>query len=168
LILIYINVDYHRTQDLIESVKEITEDNFDLIVTLGYPLGYAIRETAQDKINQKFLIIDGYQKINLPNVMELEFTVNEGAYLIGVLSDLKASANDNITHRFGFWGGLNNEAVNSYKAGYVQGILSILPDALFREYRLAGKDIWVIGYDLDLFNVFWLFRQYGGKVVKML
>ncbi|MDR0313422.1 MAG: BMP family ABC transporter substrate-binding protein [Treponema sp.] len=124
------------TDSSISLIENLIDENVDLIVSIGFFFCDAIIEVARKNHGQRFIVIDGYAAINLPNVLEIEFAVHEGSYLVGALAALMAIKNGDNALRFGFLGGVNNEIVNSFNSGYVQGVLSVLPNAELVEYYL--------------------------------
>jgi len=72
--------------------------------------------------------------VNLPNVMQATYAEHEGSYLVGVAAALKAQADGIANPRFGFIGGVPGSVITKFEVGYVQGILSVFPDAQIVDY----------------------------------
>ena len=70
-------------------------------------------------------MIDGYdpdKKVN-KNVSYLGFAENEGSYLVGAAAALKTK-----TDHIGFVGGVHNDLIKKFEAGYVAGAQAVNPD----------------------------------------
>ena len=72
--------------------------------------------------------------VALPNVMQFTFAEHEGSYLVGVIAALKAKADGIKNPKFGFIGGVPGAVITKFEVGYVQGILSVTPDAEIVDY----------------------------------
>ena len=123
-----------QTQDMyIPNIRQATDEKYDLIVTTGFTFADALQKVAADNPNQKYLIVD-FSGINLPNVMQTTYAAAQSSYLVGVAAALKAKA-DNISNpRFGFIGGIPSGVITEFEMGYVQGVLSVIPNAQILDY----------------------------------
>jgi basic membrane protein A len=123
-----------QTQDMyIPNIRQATDEGYDLIVTTGFTFADALETVASQNPNQDYVIID-VDWVDLPNVMQATYAEHEGSFLVGVATALKAKA-DNITNpRFGFIGGVPGAVITKFEVGYVQGILSVYPDAQIVDY----------------------------------
>ena len=72
-----------------------------------------------------FAVIDGFDPDNKPNpnVAYLGFAENEGSYLVGVAAALKTK-----TGTIGFVGGVHNDLIKKFEAGYMAGAKATKPD----------------------------------------
>ncbi|MDR2070903.1 MAG: BMP family ABC transporter substrate-binding protein [Treponema sp.] len=123
-----------QTQDMyVPNLKQATDEGYDLIVTTGFTFADALTEVAGGSPNQKYLIVD-VDWVNLPNVMQAVYAEHEGSYLAGVAAALKAKADGITAPRFGFIGGVPSGTITKFEVGYVQGILSVFPDAGIVDY----------------------------------
>jgi basic membrane protein A len=128
--------------------------------------------------------------------MQAVYAEHEGSYLAGAAAALKAKEDGIVNPRFGFIGGVAGSVITKFEVGYVQGILSVIPDAQIvdyytnsfgepglaktqaknwydsgvyaifsaagasgngtiaqaKEYRAAGKNVWAIGVDSDMYE----------------
>jgi len=123
-----------QTQDMyIPNIRQATDEGFDLIVTTGFTFADALDTVAKQNPNQKYIIIDvGW--LNLPNVMQAVYAEHEGSYLVGVATALKAKADGITNPRFGFIGGVPGATITKFEVGYVQGLLSVFPNAQIVDY----------------------------------
>ncbi|GHV93402.1 BMP family ABC transporter substrate-binding protein [Spirochaetia bacterium] len=118
-----------QTQDMyIPNLRQATDEGYDLIVTTGFTFADALGEVAAKNPSQKYMIVD-VDWVNLPNVMQAIYAEHEGSFLVGAAAALKARADGIANPRFGFIGGVPGATITKFEVGYVQGILSIIPNA---------------------------------------
>jgi basic membrane protein A len=123
-----------QTQDMyIPNLRQATDEDYDLIVATGFTFADAVTEVAKGNPNQKYMIVD-VDSVNLPNVLEVIFAEHEGSYLVGVAAALKAKADGIVDPKFGFIGGVPGATITKFEVGFVQGVLSVLPDAQILDY----------------------------------
>ncbi|QQO08925.1 BMP family lipoprotein [Breznakiella homolactica] len=123
-----------QTQDMyIPNLMQATDEHYDLIITTGFTFADALSDVAQRNPNQNYMIID-VDWVNFPNVMQVMFAEHEGSYLVGVAAALKAKADGITNPRFGFIGGIAGQTITKFEVGYVQGVLSVLPNAQIVDY----------------------------------
>jgi len=123
-----------QTQDMyIPNLRQATDEGYDLIITTGFTWDGALDTVASDNLNQKYLIVD-VDWLGAPNVMQAVYAEHEGSYLVGVAAALKAVEDGIANPRFGFIGGVAGAVITKFEVGYVQGILSVLPDAQIVDY----------------------------------
>jgi basic membrane protein A len=128
------------SQDMfLPMLQQATDDGYDLIITAGFMFDNATLTAAQKNPDQKYMIVD-VDYVPAPNILQAVFAEHEGSYLVGVAAALKA-IEDNIPNpRFGFIGGVVDPTITKFEIGYVQGILSILPDAEIVDYYVGSWD----------------------------
>lgn len=123
-----------QTQDLyIPNLKQASDEKYDLIIVTGFTWADALAEVAALYPQQKYLIVD-VDWLSNPNVMQATFSEHEGSFLVGVAAALKAKADGIANPRFGFIGGVPGPVITKFEMGWVQGILSILPNAQIVDY----------------------------------
>jgi basic membrane protein A len=123
-----------QTQDMyIPNIRQATDEGFDLIVTTGFTFADALDTVAKQNPNQHYVIVD-VDWVNLPNVMQAMYAEHEGSYLVGVATALKAKADGIANPRFGFIGGVPGAVITKFEVGYVQGLLSVFPNAQVVDY----------------------------------
>ncbi|MDR3138758.1 MAG: BMP family ABC transporter substrate-binding protein, partial [Treponema sp.] len=123
-----------QTQDMyIPNLRQATDEQYDLIVTTGFTFADALFEVAGGNPNQKYMIVD-VDWINLPNVLNAIFAEHEGSYLAGAAAALKAKADGISNPRFGFIGGIPGATITKFEVGFVQGVLSVFPNAQIVDY----------------------------------
>ena len=77
--------------------------------------------SAEANPDTSFAIIDSV--VDLPNVASLVFAENEGSFLVGAAAALKSQ-----TGTIGFIGGVENDLIKKFEAGYVAGAQAVNPD----------------------------------------
>ena len=123
-----------QTQDMyIPNIRQATDEGYDLIVTTGFTFADALETVAGMNPKQQYMIVD-VDWVNLPNVMQATYAEHEGSYLVGVATALKAKADNIANPRFGFIGGVPGSVITKFEVGFVQGVLSVLPNAQIVDY----------------------------------
>jgi basic membrane protein A len=123
-----------QTQDMyIPILMQTADETYDLVVAAGFDFADALGEVAERTPDQNYLMVD-VDWIDLPNVLNVVFAEHEGSYLVGVAAALKAKADGITDPRFGFIGGIADPTITKFEIGYIQGVLSVLPNARFVEY----------------------------------
>jgi basic membrane protein A len=123
-----------QTQDMyIPNLRQATDEGYDLIIATGFTWDTAVERVASDNPHQKYLIVD-VDWLESPNVMQAVYAEHEGSYLVGVAAALKALEDGIVNPRFGFIGGVPGAVITKFQVGYVQGILSVIPDAQIVDY----------------------------------
>ena len=121
-------------QDMyIPNLRQATDESYDLIIATGFTWDSALDTVAADNPNQKYMIVD-VDWLESPNVMQAVYAEHEGSYLVGVAAALKALEDGIANPRFGFIGGVAGAVITKFEVGYVQGILSVLPNAQIVDY----------------------------------
>jgi len=122
------------TQDMyIPNLRQATDEGYDLIIATGFTWDAAMDRVASDNLNQNYLIVD-VDWLDTPTVMQAVYAEHEGSYLVGVASALKALEDGIVNPRFGFIGGVAGAVITKFQVGYVQGILSVIPNAQIVDY----------------------------------
>ena len=123
-----------QTQDLyVPNLKQAADEKYDLIIVTGFTWSDALGEVAPTYPEQKFMIVD-VDWVAQPNVMQVTFSEHEGSYLVGVAAALKAKADGIAKPKFGFIGGIPGAVITKFEVGFVQGVLSVSPDAQIVDY----------------------------------
>jgi len=123
-----------QTMDMyVPNLRQATDEGYDLIITTGFTWDEALDTVASDNPGQKYLIVD-VDWVSAPNVMQAVYSEHEGSYLVGVAAALKAQEDGVANPRFGFIGGVAGAVITKFEVGYVQGILSVFPNAQIVDY----------------------------------
>jgi basic membrane protein A and related proteins len=109
------------------AMRAFAEENFDLIIGVGFAQGPIMQKVAEDYPNIKFAIVDGVildkDGKPLPNVASLVFREHEGSYLVGMLAAMKSK-----TGVLGFVGGMDIPLIHKFETGYEEGAKSVNPN----------------------------------------
>ncbi len=123
-----------QTQDqYVPTLKQLADENYDLICATGFTFADAITEVADLYPDQKFVIID-VDWIGRPNVKEFIFHEEEGSYLVGLVAAYQSKADGVNNPKFGFVGGVPGATITKFEMGYIQGLHAVLPDAEIVDY----------------------------------
>lgn len=116
------NGDQATDDDRYDAMKAAVENGAEVVVCAGYMQGAAIAKAAEEFTDVKFIFIDGWavetaEGVVLDNVAGVVFHEEQCGYLAGY-----AAVKEGYT-KLGFCGGGggDNDAVNRYGWGYVQG-----------------------------------------------
>jgi len=123
-----------QTQDMyIPNLRQATDEGYNLIVATGFTWDQSLEKVASENPNQKYMIVD-VNWLSPTNVMQAIYAEHEGSYLVGVAAALKAREDGIANPRFGFIGGVPGATITKFEVGYVQGILSVIPNAQIVDY----------------------------------
>jgi len=123
-----------QTQDMyVPNLKQATDEGYDLIVATGFTWADALAEVAKDNPKQKYLIVDT-DWLEGSNIMQAAYAEHEGSFLVGAAAALKAKEDGVTNPRFGFIGGVPGGLITKFEVGYVQGVLSVIPNAQIVDY----------------------------------
>ena len=123
-----------QTQDMyIPNLRQAADEGYDLIMVTGFTWADALGEVAPQYPDQKFTIVD-VDWVGQPNVMEFIYSEEQGSYLVGLVAALQAKEDGIANPKFGFIGGVPGATITKFEMGYVQGILSVFPDAEIYDY----------------------------------
>ncbi len=125
--------------DYIPNLSTFADQKKDLIVAPGYYFGSPIAETANNFPEQKMLIIDGVLEEPKDNVVCAVFAQNEGSYLVGVATALKAQEAGKT--KVGFIGGDEFSVIHEFEAGFEEGVKAVDPNMeVVVEYAMSFED----------------------------
>ncbi|MFW5912039.1 MAG: BMP family lipoprotein [Candidatus Hadarchaeota archaeon] len=93
------------------------EEEYDLIVCVGFDQAAALENVASDYPDQDFAIVDGHVE-GANNVASLLFNDWEEAFLAGVVAGEMTE-----TNKIGIEGGMDIDLINNFVMGYRQGAL---------------------------------------------
>ena len=92
------------------NMETFVDEDYDLIISVGYMLADATREAAEANPDTKFAIIDD-SSIDLPNVTSLMFKAEQASYLVGYVAGLTTKTNN-----IGFIGGMELDTTKAIDA----------------------------------------------------
>ena len=103
------------------NLNNLLRRDFDLVFGVGFMMGDAIEEMANDNPDAKLALIDA--EVKADNVASILFKEQEGAFLAGVVA-----ASMSESGKIGFIGGTDIPVINRFHAGFVEGALAVNPD----------------------------------------
>jgi basic membrane protein A and related proteins len=92
-----------------------------LIIGVGFLWGDAITAGAKANTGIDFGIIDSV--VDAPNVVAMTFAEEQGSFLVGAAAAMKSK-----TGHIGFIGGVENDLIKKFEAGYTAGAKQVNPD----------------------------------------
>ena len=111
------------------NINTFIDEEYDLIICVGYMLADATREAAEDNPDQLFAIIDD-SSIDLPNVACLMFAQEQASYLVGLVA---GSVTQSKT--VGYVQGMVSDSMNLFGIGFITGVQEVCPDATVLQYN---------------------------------
>lgn len=115
--------------DYAPNLETFADEEYDLIISIGYMLADATRTAAEANPDIKFAIVDD-ATIDLPNVTCLMFRAEQASYLAGYVAG-KTTKTNNI----GYVAGMANETMNQFGYGYCAGALDANPDVKIQQFN---------------------------------
>ncbi len=106
----------------VPNFTAFAEQNYDLIVGVGFLLTDAINEVAPQFPNEHFVLVDATS--SAPNVASLITRDQEGAYLVGAIAGMMTK-----TNKVGFVSGVSSDEMNKFEYGYKAGVKTTNPTA---------------------------------------
>ncbi|HEX9960243.1 MAG TPA: BMP family ABC transporter substrate-binding protein, partial [Pyrinomonadaceae bacterium] len=125
------------------AMRAFAEENFDLIIGVGFAQGPIMQKVANDYPDIKFAIVDGVifeadGKTPKQNVASLVFREHEGSFLVGMIAAAKSK-----TGKLGFVGGMDIPLIHKFETGYEEGARSVNPNIqVFDNYVGVTDSAW--------------------------
>jgi basic membrane protein A and related proteins len=106
-------------------LREMADAGMNPVIGVGFAYSFSVNVVAPDYPDVSFAVIDGFDPDAEPNdnVAYLGFAEHEGSYLVGAAAALKSEAG-----HIGFVGGVNNDLIKKFEAGYTAGARAVNPD----------------------------------------
>ena len=111
------------------NINTFIDEEYDLIICVGYMLADATREAAEANPDQLFAIIDD-ASIDLPNVACLMFAQEQASYLVGLVAGAVTESKT-----VGYVQGMVSDSMNLFGIGYITGVLESCPEATVLQYN---------------------------------
>lgn len=105
-----------------DLLKQLAEADYNPIIAVGFAYGEDVKKAAETYPDIQFAVVDSAS--NAPNVTGLLFAEEQGSYLAGVAAATKAKSG-----HVGFVGGVENDLIKKFEAGFVTGVKSVKADA---------------------------------------
>jgi basic membrane protein A len=125
--------------DYAVNITQFLDQDYDVIVTVGFLLGDDTLTFAQDNSDTYFAIVDYAYEEPPENLLGLTFATDEAAFLAGYLA-----AGMTQTGRVGTFGGIDIPPVTIFMVGFQSGV------EYYNEQH--GTDVEVLGMDLYVGN----------------
>ncbi|MFF7728315.1 BMP family protein [Streptomyces sp. NPDC008001] len=116
-----------------QRLSSLAEAGYNPVIGVGFNYGKSLEKVAKDYPKTNFAIVDSV--VPGANVDSITFGEHEGSYLAGVAAALKSK-----THKVGFIGGVDNELIKKFAAGFVQGVKDTDPKADVSPEFLGSTD----------------------------
>ena len=116
--------------DYTPNIETFVDEDYDLIICVGYMLADACKTAAETYPDQQFAIIDDASNAALPNVTCLMFKQEQASYLVGYVAGLMTKTNN-----IGFVIGMANETMNQFGYGYCSGALDANKDIKIQQFN---------------------------------
>jgi basic membrane protein A and related proteins len=111
-------------KDYAKNIDQFAQDNYDVVVTVGFAIGQATQEAANKYKNVTFIGVDQFQERPLDNLAGLIFDEDKAGYLGGALAGLMSKSGT-----VGFVGGTDLvPPVVKFGKGYEAGAKAEKPD----------------------------------------
>lgn len=110
------------------NIETFIDEEYDLIISVGFMLADATYSAAVEYPDQKFAILDDSTCADLPNVACLMFEQAEASYLVGYIAGLESESNN-----VGFLIGMSTPIMHEFGYGFVAGVLDANPDATVQQ-----------------------------------
>ncbi len=123
--------------DYDKNIQQFIDQDFDVIVTVGFALGEATTKAAQANPEVMFIGVDQFQAEELPNLAGLIFDEDKAGYLAGVLA-ASISKSNNIGAVLGTD---DVPPVWKFGEGYRAGAMSVKPDITVQATYHSDVDI---------------------------
>jgi basic membrane protein A len=123
-----------------DRLRQMADAGATAIIGVGFAYSDSVNAVAPDYPDVAFGVVDGFDpddKAN-DNVAYFSFAANEASFLVGV-----AAAETTESKTVGFVGGVHNDLIKGFEAGYTAGVKAVDPSikvevAYIEESDLAG------------------------------
>lgn len=122
--------------DFAPNINQFVQQDCNLIVTVGFLLGDATKQAAENNPDQKFAVVDETLEASTDNVKSLVFNTAEAAFLGGYLAAGMTESGTVAT-----FGGQKIPSVTIFMDGYWSGV------QYYNEQH--GTDVQVLGWDKE-------------------
>lgn len=112
------------------NIQTFIDEDYDLVLCVGFKLAGATREAAQANPDQKFAIIDDDSNADLDNVACLMFAQEQSSYLVGMVAGMMTESNV-----VGYVQGVVAPNMNLFGIGFIEGVLAANPEAKVLQYN---------------------------------
>ena len=114
--------------DYAANLETFVDEEYDLIISVGYLLADATRAAAEENPDVKFAIIDDTSCADLEIVTCLSFKQEQASYLVGYVAGLMTEKNN-----IGLVLGMASDNMNLFGYGYCAGAIDANPDITIQQ-----------------------------------
>ena len=107
--------------DRAERVAAAAEGGNALVMAIGFLWTDTITQAAAAYPDTHFLLVDSV--VDAPNVHNITFAEEQGSFLVGVAAALQSESG-----QLGFVGGVPNDLIKKFEAGFIAGAQCVNPD----------------------------------------
>ena len=115
-------IESQAQADYEKNITEFAEQDYDLIITVGFLLGDATAKMAQQYPDINFAIVDYAYDPPIPNVAGIVFNTDEAAFPIGYLAAAWADMKDPADPQVGYVAGMKIPPVEIFIVAYENGV----------------------------------------------
>ncbi|SHJ60355.1 BMP family lipoprotein [Tepidibacter formicigenes] len=123
-----IEIGYQESKqdaDYPPNIENLVDQENDLVWGIGFKMGDAVKEAAENYPDQKFAIIDySYGDKTPKNIVGVTFKEQEASYLVGLIAGKMTKSN-----KIGFIGGMEVPVIKRFEYGFRAGVKEANPNA---------------------------------------
>lgn len=117
-------LESHTDADYKPNIENYIDEEYDMIICIGYALADALKEESAANPNVKFAIVDDSSLADAANVTSLMFEQAQASYLVGYVAGKTTKSNT-----VGLVLGMSTDLMNQFGYGYLAGVLDANPEA---------------------------------------
>ncbi len=118
----YSDLENENASNVEPANRQFCEQGKDVIINFGFGCIDVVNKLAVEYPEITFITIDAVTN-ELPNVKNFIFKENEGSFLVGLVAGLMTE-----TNKVGFVGGMENDQIKGFNAGFIDGVKTANPD----------------------------------------
>lgn len=118
----YSDLENETASNVEPANREFCDKGMDVIINFGFGCIDVVNKLAREYPEIKFITLDAITD-PLPNVANYTFKEHEGSFLVGVVAGMMTK-----TNKVGFLGGMENDMIKGFNAGFIQGVKAVKPD----------------------------------------
>jgi basic membrane protein A len=115
-------IESQAQADYEKNITEFAEQDYDMVVTVGFLLGDATAKMAEEYPDLKLAIVDYAYDPGIPNVEGIIFNTDEAAFPIGYLAAGFADLKDPADPQVGYVAGMQIPTVEIFIVAYEAGV----------------------------------------------
>ncbi len=116
-------LESHTDADYKPNIETYVDEDYDMIICIGYALADALKDESEANPDMKFAIVDDSSLADASNVTSLMFEQSQAAYLVGYVAGKTTK-----TNKVGIVLGMATDLMNEFGYGYVAGAVDANPD----------------------------------------